>query len=78
MIDSAKSALCPFSAENALLLHEHEKTAHGNDFSKDYGFKDGSYYCKHPNCHQNLHNRWWAARQQLPGHYDLMKMLKFR
>ena len=41
--------LCDFVGD-AVVLREHEKWRHGDHFSKDYGFRKGSYYCKHRTC----------------------------
>ena len=48
---------CDFVGSDGVDLREHEKCLHGDHFSKDYGFRKGSYYCKHRTCADGLYDR---------------------
>ena len=48
---------CDFVGSDGVILREHEKCMHGDHFSKDYGYRKGSYYCKHRTCADGLYDR---------------------
>ena len=57
--------LCDFVGGDGNVLHEHEKWRHGDDFSKDYGFRKGSFYCKHHTCATGIYDKEYAMLQHI-------------